>query len=97
MAVEIEISYGTPRGQVGAKPRKLNLNETFEVICNSPGVFEIEFTGQSPLEGGVKKTSAGKNKILKAVKSGRFAFDCTLNGDKLQGPNGGEIEVGGGG
>jgi hypothetical protein len=101
MTEAIEIRYdGTPRGQVGPRPRKVALNGTFRVVCSDPvDNGSIQFLGQTPLEDG--KMTAGMNEDLKAAKTGRFAFTCTVVrkgkpvtiGMPDDGTIGGEIEV----
>lgn len=101
MAEVIEIRYdGTPTGQVGLRPRKVALNETFRVVCLDPAdSASIQFVGRTPLEDG--RMTASMNEDLKAIKTGRFAFTCTIVrkgvpitiGKPGDGTIGGEIEV----
>ena len=103
MPERIEISYSAkPRGQVGTRPRKVALNDTFRFMTADPGVLTIEFIGDSPLADGARTAPA--NKDLRAAKAGRYKFKCVLerSGTKvtLGDPNdpaseaGGEIDVG---
>jgi hypothetical protein len=94
---KLEITYSkNPTGLVGERPRKLSRGEEIEFTCNDPGELEIEFVGESPLEGGVKKMKKGDKRKL-GQKAGLFKFDCLLtqNGKTRRlGSNGAEVSGG---
>jgi hypothetical protein len=101
---EIKISWkANPPGQIGKRPRRLKLNDSFKFSSDDPGTLKVEFKNKSPLADGQMVVSAGPE-FLAAVP-GRFKFKCLLktpNGQDLvldpDDPNvpggGGELEVG---
>jgi len=95
----IQISYADPKGQIGTRPRKVRLQQAFEVRTAAPGELSIEFTGNSPFANGAKKMTAGENKRFIAEKVGNFPFKCSLKHNnvtiELGGPGGPASPIGG--
>jgi hypothetical protein len=98
----IEIRYShNPRGQVGTRPRKIRLQDTFRFITNDPGVLTIEFTGETPLANNSKVVASDTD--FAAARPGVYPFKCklihngvaTVFGDPadLVAVSGGELDV----
>jgi hypothetical protein len=100
---EIQVSWtAIPPGQIGQRPKPLNVGDSFFVTLQEAGTLRIEFKGASPLESGAKVVPAG-NKV-KVTVPGKFKFLChkrgpdgkeqTLDPDDPNLPGGGgELEV----
>ena len=92
--MQIEVNYFNsqkPKGVVGGKPT-IQQNQKFRFFSHD-GKLEVQFVGDSPVEGDVPPQKLPDNTDFVATKPGHYTFQCFINGHPIPHDGGGEMDV----